>query len=422
MECKMNIVNHKLALTGAGQAGARKRLSSDHRSSAPASTWLISLGLALGPAVSTGIARFSYGLTLPAMRQDLAWTYTEAGWINTANAIGYLIGSLLALKFVPKFGPRRLFVAGMILTTLALFASGLTRDFWCLSVWRVLAGVGGAHAFVAGGAMVSTLFKAQPWRNTMAIAIYAGGVGFGILLTGLAVPLILECFGIAAWPTAWLMLAGVSAIAAVPAIAAAQIIRLSPQSNGGGLGGLLPIGSMRPALLGYFFFSVGYIVYITFLIAWMRLQGADVSLVIATWCVLGIAVMVSPWPWAPILTAAKGGEALALASVATGFGTLLPLLVPGSTGLLLSAAIFGVSFVTAPTSITAFTRKNLPEALWGSSLALFTTVFAAGQTLGPIAAGIMADATDRLSPGLIAAALTLFVAAAVSRLQASLKA
>ena len=62
--------------------------------------WWIALGLSLGPAVSNGLARFAYGLLLPAMRDDLGWNYTQAGWVNTANAIGYLIGAVLALAFV----------------------------------------------------------------------------------------------------------------------------------------------------------------------------------------------------------------------------------------------------------------------------------------------------------------------------------
>jgi hypothetical protein len=32
------------------------------------SAWMTALGLSLAPAVTTGIARFSYGLILPAMR------------------------------------------------------------------------------------------------------------------------------------------------------------------------------------------------------------------------------------------------------------------------------------------------------------------------------------------------------------------
>ena len=127
------------------------------------SAWLIAVGLSLGPAVSNGLARFAYGLVLPAMRQDLSWTYTEAGWINTANAIGYLVGAVLALRFVATMGPRRLFIGGMVLITIALLASGLTRDFWLLSIWRVVAGIGGAPVFIAGGAMASTLFKGESW-------------------------------------------------------------------------------------------------------------------------------------------------------------------------------------------------------------------------------------------------------------------
>jgi len=50
--------------------------------------WWVTLGLALGPAVSNGFSRFAYGLVLPAMRDDLGWSYTEAGGINTANALG----------------------------------------------------------------------------------------------------------------------------------------------------------------------------------------------------------------------------------------------------------------------------------------------------------------------------------------------
>ena len=66
--------------------------------------WLLVGALALAPAVSNGFARFAYGLILPAMRIDLGWNYTQAGWINTANALGYLIGALLALTLISRVG------------------------------------------------------------------------------------------------------------------------------------------------------------------------------------------------------------------------------------------------------------------------------------------------------------------------------
>jgi len=69
---------------------------------------LIAAGLALGPMVALGLARFAYSLLLPAMRSDLQWTLTQAGAMNTANAVGYLVGAIAAgpLSPAPAAGAR----------------------------------------------------------------------------------------------------------------------------------------------------------------------------------------------------------------------------------------------------------------------------------------------------------------------------
>ena len=54
-----------------------------------ANPWLVLLGLALGVLVTNGFGRFAYGLILPAMKAELGWTYAQAGWLNTANAMDY---------------------------------------------------------------------------------------------------------------------------------------------------------------------------------------------------------------------------------------------------------------------------------------------------------------------------------------------
>ena len=41
--------------------------------------WLVALGLSLGPAVGNGLARFAYGLILPAMQSDRAWNLHRGG-------------------------------------------------------------------------------------------------------------------------------------------------------------------------------------------------------------------------------------------------------------------------------------------------------------------------------------------------------
>ena len=96
--------------------------------------YLVALGLSLGPAASNGLARFAFALILSAMRNDLDWTYTQAGQVNTANALGYLAGAVATLALIDRVGARRLFNPGMVMTAVALIASGLAVDHLLLLV------------------------------------------------------------------------------------------------------------------------------------------------------------------------------------------------------------------------------------------------------------------------------------------------
>lgn len=379
--------------------------------------WLIVLGLSLGPAVSNGFARFAYGLILPAMRGDLGWSYAEAGWINTANAIGYLAGALLALALIGRIGARALFIGGMALTVIPLILSALTRDFWWLSAWRALAGIGGAPVFIAGGALASALFAGDKSRNALAIAVYFGGGGLGMLLSGLALPWMVEWHGIAVWPLAWLLIGGLGAACHLPAVLAAAAAPAARRPPKGAPKARLPVAAMAPAMAAYFMFGLGYIVYVTFLVAWMRGEGASTALVAGTWALMGIAVMASPLIWSRVLAGAEGGRAIFLTLLATGVGCGLPLVWPGVWGVLASAALFGAAFFMVPTAMTAFGRRNLPEAQWGASLSLLTVVFSVGQIVGPTGAGLVADIAGEVGTGMAIAAGILVVGAVVGGAQ-----
>jgi predicted MFS family arabinose efflux permease len=62
------------------------------------------LTLSLAPTVGLGIGRFAYALVLPDMRDTLVWSYSAAGFMNTINAAGYLVGALLASRMIARFG------------------------------------------------------------------------------------------------------------------------------------------------------------------------------------------------------------------------------------------------------------------------------------------------------------------------------
>ena len=158
--------------------------------------------LSFGPAVSNSFARFAYALLLPAMRTDLQWNWSQAGAINTVNAFGYLLGALLVRAVVNRAGNRRLFCAGMVITSLALFATGLVRDLPALMALRVLTGIGGAAVFICGGALSGNVMPRRPEMATTTIAVYFAGGGLGLMLTGAVLPGMLEAQGPASWPQA----------------------------------------------------------------------------------------------------------------------------------------------------------------------------------------------------------------------------
>ena len=387
-----------------------------------AKLWLIALGLSLGPAASNGFARFAYGLMLPAMREDLHWTYTEAGWLNTANALGYLAGALLTLALIGRFGPKRMFLGGMIVTTLALILSGITRDFWLLSTWRILAGIAGAPVFISGGAMAATLFRGDAQRNALAIGLYFGGGGLGQLLTGASIPFMLEGLGHTIWPQAWLGLGLGTLVMVAPSAWALWAVEMPASESKSGPAKPLPYLAMSPALGGYFLFGLGYLIYLTFLVAWMREEGAGAGLVALVWSVMGIGTMLSPFLWRRVLAWSQGGGALAYSNLACGAGTLVALAIAPPVGVVLSAAMVGASFYIVPTAATSFGRKNLNEAQWGRSFAAFTTLFSIGQMIGPVAAGAMTDATSTISYGLAMSGAIVLLGALAASFQPPLKA
>ena len=76
--------------------------------------WFILIGLLLGVTVTNGFARFAYGLLLPAMQAEMGWNYSEAGWLSTINAFGYILGAILTMVMVRNISSQKLFAFGLL--------------------------------------------------------------------------------------------------------------------------------------------------------------------------------------------------------------------------------------------------------------------------------------------------------------------
>lgn len=392
-------------------------------SKAPTSGLLVAFLLSFGPTVSNSFARFAYALVLPAMREDLAIGWSEAGTLGTTNAIGYLVGALLARWWVNRLGNRPIFEAGMVLTALALLATGLTRDLMLLNVWRVLAGVGGAWVFICGGALSGNIFPGEPHRATTTIAIYFAGGGFGLVLCGFTLPLLLDAWGAAAWPWAWQAMGVVAILMAVASILAARKIEEPRGAGANRLEGRSQ-PAQRSALLllpaqacSYACFGLGYIGYMTFVIAWVRANEGGTGLVMLLWCALGLATLAAPRLWAGPCERWPGGRPMAAVMAMLATAALLPLVRVSGTAMVVSATLFGASMFSAPSAVSSLIKHALPKPRWGEAMASFTVIFGLSQIAGPVAIGWVADQTGSLQPGLLASGLVLAVGAFIALAQ-----
>lgn len=388
-------------------------------SNEPARPWLVLFGLALGVCVTNGFARFAYGLILPAMKSELGWTYAQAGWLNTANALGYIVGAVITMALISRINPSHLFNFGLVTTAVSLFATGFEPALWWQSLWRILAGVFGAMSFSTAGALTAQLFQNDPRRNALAIALLFGfGGGIGIVLAGFVLPLMLDHYGNASWPFAWTLI-GITCFVMLPlSLWAGHSVKPPPQSTA--VKQPLPIRKMWAEMAGYAGFGLGYIVYLTFLSAWMTEQGASAPLIAMVWVMLGVCLCLSPFVWRPIFARFRSGLPLAMVLTGIATGSVLPVLVPTGPGLVASATVFGLCVFMAPGAVTNFTRHNLPMESWGASISMFTVIFAIAQTVGPYGAGLIGDMTGDIGHSLIAAAIILFTGAGVALMQRQL--
>ena len=383
----------------------------------------VATGLSMGAAVSLGITRFAYALLLPPMREDLGWSYTLAGGMNTANALGYLLGALATPWLLRSAAPDTLLVAGSVLATLFMALSGFFVEAVPLLAQRLLAGVASAVVFIAGGLLAARLGARESGRSGLLLGLYYGGTGWGISASALMVPGVLGAAAHLphAWAWAWWALAAACVLAtAVLLWPARRLQALTPPPTSAPAFNVEPPPArvhwpaLAPALLAYGLFGVGYIGYMTFVVALLREQGASAQAVTWFYALLGLAVVLSSRIWAGLLDRARGGGALALLNGLLGVATVLPALTASWPVVLASGLLFGGVFLSVVASTTALVRHNLPQVLWASGISAFTIVFAAGQIVGPTVVGWIADGPGGLARGLVFSACALWVGALVA--------
>jgi predicted MFS family arabinose efflux permease len=268
--------------------------------------------------------------------------------------------------------------------------------------------------------MAARLGAQHPSQAGLLLGLYYGGTGFGIVLSALLVPRVLQAAaGVThAWAWAWWALAVASALATFALVHAARVLGRAPTAAPSAASATrAPVQRFAWALAGYTLFGAGYIGYMTFVIALLREQGASGDGITLFYALLGLACVASSRLWAGLLDRFRGGQPQALLNGVLGVATLLPVLSAAWPVALLSGVLFGGVFLSVVASTTALVRHNLPPSQWATGISAFTIAFAAGQIVGPTLTGWISDGAGGLARGLVASAVTLWIAAALASRQ-----
>jgi predicted MFS family arabinose efflux permease len=373
----------------------------------------LACALSLGAALSLGLARFAYALLVPPMRADLGWSYAVAGLLNTSNAAGYLLGALTAPLLLRRLDATRLFMLGAVLSCVWMGLSGFFRDTPMWLALRALAGVSSAWVFVTGGILAARLSSEQPQRGGLVIALFYGGTGLGITASALLVPTVMgwmQDSRYPAWAWGWWALSAAAVLATGIMSWPARVMR--PWMRAGAQSAAptqrRAWQELGAGLAAYSCFGMGYIGYMTFVIALLRTQGASSGQVMLFFSLLGLAVIASARLWAGLLSCYPDGRPLMVLNGLLGVATLIPALTSQWVWMLASGVLFGGVFLQVVGSTTALVRHQWPQDQWARGIALFTIIFAAGQIVGPTLVGWISDGAGGLQRGLLVSALILW--------------
>ena len=112
----------------------------------------LSLGTLLNPLNSSMIA-----VALVPLQRDFQVSVTTVTWVITSFYLASAAGQPLMGRFADRFGPRRLFLFGMLVVVLACAATPFSGSFAAVCAGRVALAVGTATAFPSAIAMLRTV-------------------------------------------------------------------------------------------------------------------------------------------------------------------------------------------------------------------------------------------------------------------------
>ena len=128
----------------------------------------------------------------PAIIEDLGADVNSVVWVSSAYLLAYAVPVLITGRLGDRFGPRRLYLIGLTVFTLASLWCGLTGTIEMLIVARTVQGLGAALMTPQTMAIITRIFPAAErgkamalWGATSGVSMVVGPLLGGVLVDGL---------------------------------------------------------------------------------------------------------------------------------------------------------------------------------------------------------------------------------------------
>lgn len=356
----------------------------------------VAIGGAAVVGVAFGMARYTYGLTLPDMRAEFDLSQQLTGLVASATFVGYLIGLLGVPLLTSRRGPRAPTTIGGVCGVVGCSLVAASPSPWLLGVGAVLAGSAAGWVWAPYSDITKAVASWEARPTLLAVITTGTGVGLmGLGALGVLAPLV-------SWRLTW---AGVAVAAAVATVVNRRLVPALPPPERAHTGS-------RPALkplAAPLFFSVAYFVGVTVYITYLSDAANEVGL--PEWspaplfALIGLGGLVAFWTGR--MTATFGPATVGVSSlVAVG----VALVILGSAGtvvlaVLVSALLLGAGFMVGSSILAIWTAHASPDTP-GAAFTVALVVGAVTSILTPTLTGMVLPA--------IGLATTLMVGGAVA--------
>lgn len=158
--------------------------------------------------VGYGLARYTYGLFVPEIRDELGLSTELIGLIASGSYAGFLAASAVTAAIAARTGPRLPVVTGALCAAAGMLLIAFSNGPGLLAAGVMLAGMSPGFAYAPFSDAAVRLIHVE--RQGRTYAIINAGTGFGVLLAG---PVAI--WAADSWRTAWLVFAALALAAAL---------------------------------------------------------------------------------------------------------------------------------------------------------------------------------------------------------------